>query len=81
MFQVPGPWAAVLIPRIPTHPVWLHTWLGAKTTALLPQLHRDHAQCSGGSQTGNSGVSAPVPRPQVELHHYQGQSSHIWTST
>lgn len=28
-FQVPGPGAAVLIAGLPTHSVWLYTWLGA----------------------------------------------------
>lgn len=75
--QVPSPGAAVLVSGLTAHPVWLHSWSSSQAAALLPQLHRDHAQRCRRGQTGHPGVSAPVPRSQMELHDHKGQPGHL----
>lgn len=60
VYQVPGPWAAVLISGLPTHSMWLYPWSGAQAAAFLSQLHWDHAQRCWRCQAGDSGMPAPV---------------------
>lgn len=76
--QVPGCRAPVLVPGDTAHPLRQHPGPRPQTAALLPELRGDHAQCGRGRQDQHRGVPAPVPRPQVELHHYRQQPGHLW---
>lgn len=69
--QVPGPGPAVHISGLPASALRLHPRPGPQATALLPQLHRDHAQRSRRREAGHPGVSASVPGPPLELYHHR----------
>lgn len=69
--QVPGPGPAVHISGLTAPALRLHPRPGPQATALLPQLHRDHAQRGRGCEAGHPGVPAPVSGPPLELHHHR----------
>lgn len=71
VLQVPGPGPAVHISGLPASALRLHPRPGPQATALLPQLHRDHAQRSRRREAGHPGVSASVPGPPLELYHHR----------
>lgn len=75
--QVPGCRAPVLVPGHTAHPLRQHPGPSTQAAALLSELRGDHAQRGGGRQDQHRGVPAPVPRPQVELHHHQQQPGHL----
>lgn len=78
--QVPGTGAAVLVPGLPTDPVWFYPRPGTQAAAILSQLHRDHAQRRRRRQAGDPGMPAPVQGPAMELYHHKGQPGYLWPS-
>lgn len=66
--QVPGTGPAVHIPGLTAPTLRLHPWPGPQAAALLPQLHRNHAQRGRGREAGHPGVAdiwfIPVSSPE-----------------
>ena len=75
--QVPGTGPAVHIPGLTAPTLRLHPRPGPQAAALLPQLHRNHAQRGRGREAGHPGVPAPVSGPPLELHYHRRQPGHL----
>lgn len=76
--QVTSGGPPVLITGVPAHPLRQHPGPGPQAAAVLSELRGDNAQRGRGREDRDPGVSAPVQRPTLELHHHR-QSGHIWT--